>query len=112
MGPIEYNKRLSFGTISTTTNPNTGGPVRAFVPKFTVWGQIRRRTMANNYSVIANGLTDTQDVVIRHNKAVNDSLLVVMDNERYEIKNVSPDETQGFNKQDILTVQKVKKTGK
>ena len=59
MGPIEYNKRLSFGTISTTTNPNTGGPVRAFVPKFTVWGQIRRRTMANNYSVIANGLTDT-----------------------------------------------------
>lgn len=112
MSPIDFNKKIQFGTISTTTNPNTDGPMEAFVSKFTVWGQIRRRTMTNNYSVIANGLTDTQDLVIRHNPDVTDTLRVVMNNEQYEIVNVSTDETNGFNKLDILTVQKVKKTGK
>lgn len=111
MKTVEFNKRFQFGTLSTTTNPNTGGPVVEFVPDFTVWGMFRRRSMSNNYQAIVNSLTDTMDIAIRHNKAITMALEMMVDGERYEILNISPDETAGFNKLDILTVRQINRNG-
>lgn len=109
--PSDFNKKVEFGTVKSTTNPNTGANIFAFVPSFTLHYKPHTRTLNQQYLAIQASLSDTKVIVIRHNKNVTEALKVRLNKVVYDIVSISPDENFGFNKYDFVTIRKSTKVG-
>lgn len=105
--PSQFGKTCEFGTVETTENPFTGAEMPGeFVSKFKLHYKPHTRTLNQQYLAAQANLSDTRVIVVRHNKRVTDELMVRLDGIVFKIVQVSPDETQGLNKYDFITLRK------
>lgn len=109
--PSDFNKKVEFGTVKSTTNPNTGANIFAFVPSFTLHYKPHIRTLNQQYQATQASLQDSKVIVIRHNKSVTEALKVRLNKVVYDIVSISPDDNFGFNKYDFVTIRKSTKVG-
>lgn len=109
--PSDFNKKVEFGTVKSVLNPNTGVNTSSFVPSFTLHYKPHTRTLNQQYLAIQASLSDTKVIVIRHNKSVTEAQKVRLNNVVYGIVSISPDENQGFNRYDFVTIRKSTKVG-
>lgn len=109
--PSDFNKKVEFGTVKSTTNQNTGANIFAFVQSLTLHYKPHTRTLNQQYLAIQSGLSDTNVIVIRHNKSVTEALKVRLNKVVYDIVSINPDENFGFNKYDFVTIRKSTKVG-
>lgn len=101
------NKRAEFGTVKSVTGSDL---VRrpTFVSQFSLWYGSYNDTATLAYSKIGTDYQDSKTIVIRHNEAVSEPLLVMIDNVQYSIIQLQSDD-DGVNTFDLVTIQLVKK---
>lgn len=109
--PSDFKNKAEFGTVKSTTNPNTGANIFAFVPSFTLHYKPHTRTLNQQYLATQASLSDTKVIVVRHNNSVTDALKVRLNGIVYDIVLLSPDENHGFNRYDFVTIRKSTKVG-
>ncbi len=92
--PSRLNRRLAFGhkVDTDTVNPNTGETLQKFVADYTVWGGRLSMTFNQQLSLAGTGITNAVVFVIRHNEHVEDSMLIQIDNELYQIDHIEFDD--------------------
>lgn len=104
--PSDFNKKAQFGTIKSGFNPKNGNPITHFVPQIGLKYAPRTRTMTQQYTIAGTTLEDTILIVIRHNKAVNKKLIVMLpDKTYYDIASISPDDSNNVITYDIVTLK-------
>ncbi|KAA8327049.1 phage head closure protein [Leuconostoc carnosum] len=104
--PSDFNKKAQFGTIESGYNPKNGNPIKQFVPQIGLKYASRTRTMTQQYTIAGTTLEDTILIVIRHNKAVNKKLIVMLpDKTYYDIASISPDDSNNVITYDIVTLK-------
>lgn len=107
--PSRLNLRISFGTGQSTENGNSI-PIETYVESFSVWCGVWNRTYAEKFAAIGTEHQNDLTVIIRHNPAVNQSLLAQMVSDlstTYRVVDVAPDETPSPVSFDLVTMQKV-----
>ncbi|WP_439424830.1 phage head closure protein [Oenococcus alcoholitolerans] len=105
--PYNLTRRGSFGQNQQVPN-KAGGFSYQFISSFQRWYGVRRRTMNQNYQIYGSELQDTIDIIIRHDPTVNSKFTFQTKNgTQYQIVSISPDETDGLNTFDILTLKKI-----
>lgn len=106
-----FNHKISFGTIKTVENNNTGDYDESFVPTTTLHCALYNRSIAQSYQILGTSLEDTIVVVIRSTNKVNKQLLASYDDTVYQIVDVSKDSTGNPVAYDLLTLKKYVKKG-
>ena len=106
-----FNHKISFGTIKTVENNNTGDYDESFVPTTTLHCALYNRSIAQSYQILGTSLEDTIVVVIRSANKVNKQLLASYDDTVYQIVDVSKDSTGNPVAYDLLTLKKYVKKG-
>ncbi|MEY8701019.1 phage head closure protein [Streptococcus ferus] len=109
--PAEFNQLVEFGTIESVEDENTGINYAEFKSLFTLHAKTVRRSLYQTYQAEQAGLSDTKNIVIRHNAKVIDTLKCKMAGSVYDIVMVDSDDGFGFNRYDSLTLRKNKKIG-
>lgn len=109
--PVQFNKKAEFGTIESILNKNTGNYVAHFVAQFTLWCRHNTRSFSRQYQNTGKSEKDTPVIVIRHDNRVTDALLVRYQGQRYQIHDISPDDSNNAITYDYVTLEKVKKVG-
>lgn len=104
--PSEFNRRVAFGDVKTITNPHTGGKSKEFVADFAAWFAPRKRTLDQKYELVGTDLEDTSVVIVRHNKALADKQMALIDGIKYDIIDYSPDESFGVMANDYITLKR------
>lgn len=104
--PSDFNKTVKFGTIKSVMNEINGNTITSFVPVLSLKYAPRTRTMTQQYTILGTKLEDTIMIVIRHNKAVQEQLIVMLpDGKYYDIIGVSPDDSNNIITYDIVTLK-------
>lgn len=104
--PSDFNRKAQFGTVKTGYNPKNGNPITQFVSQIGLKYAPRTRTMTQQYTIAGTTLEDTILIVIRHNKAVNKKLIVMLpDKTYYDIVGISPDDSNNVITYDIVTLK-------
>ncbi|MBD9363843.1 phage head closure protein [Leuconostoc mesenteroides] len=104
--PSDFNKKVQFGTVKSVVNPNTGQKVKQFVSQIGLKYAPRTRSMTQQYSITGTSLEDTILIVVRHNKAINKKLIVMLpDKTYYDIVGISPDDSNNVITYDIVTLK-------
>ena len=112
INPLDFNQRATFGVNRTTgNNPKNGNPIKGFTPSFSRWFGFQKQSMNQRYTLEGNGVTDTVVIAIRHDLAVKKTFDVKIGDDVYSIYDISPDNSAGYNKFDVITLQKVTKNG-
>lgn len=109
--PSRLNRRVSFGTGQSTMNGN-GIPIETYVESFSVWCGVWNRSYAEKFAAIGTEHQNDLTLIIRHNAAVNQSLLAQMVDDpstTYRVIDVSPDESPDPVVFDLVTLQDVTK---
>ncbi|WJQ86098.1 phage head closure protein [Streptococcus parasuis] len=109
--PSDFKNKAEFGTVKSTTNPNTGANIFAFVPSFTLHYKPHTRTLNQQYLATQASLQDSKVIVVRHNKKLTEALKIRLNGIVYDIVLLSPDENHGFNRYDFVTIRKSTKVG-
>ncbi|GAX06947.1 hypothetical protein IWT25_02295 [Secundilactobacillus pentosiphilus] len=104
----QFNKRVEFGTIQSVYNRASGTNVPSFASQMALWAKQQRRSLNNQYKLMGTELQDSIVVIIRHNDAVNRSLLAKMNGTLYDIADISPDDSD-YMSYDYLTLSEHKK---
>lgn len=107
MKPSDFNKKAKFGTVKTVKNENTGSSKKEFTVICELWFAPKTRSLAIQYKLQGTDLESTREIVVRHNASVDNSMLVQIENERYDIVNVSSDDTNQAISYDYITIKKV-----
>lgn len=104
--PNQLNKQCQIGIMKTTVT-STGGKVSSLdeSKSKTVWYGSKMRTLALQYQLIGTQISDTFEIVVRHNPWFATSMCAVIDSKYYDIVNISPDETPNLQAFDILTLK-------
>ena len=104
--PSDFNKKAQFGTVKTGYNPKNGNSIKRFVSQIGLKYAPRTRTMTQQYTIAGTKLEDTILIVIRHNKAVNKKLIVMLpDKTYYDVVGISPDDSNNVITYDIVTLK-------
>lgn len=106
-----FNHKISFGTIKTIENNNTGDYDESFVPTITLHCALYNRSITQSYQILGTSLEDTIVVVIRSTNEVSKQLLASYDDAVYQIIDVSKDSTGKAVAYDLLTLKKYAKKG-
>ena len=106
-----FNHKISFGTIKTVENNNTGDYDELFVPTITLHCALYNRTIAQSYQILGTSLEDTIVVAIRATNKLNKQLLASYGDVVYRIVDVSKDSTGNLIAYDLLTLKKYAKKG-
>lgn len=106
-----FNHKISFGTIKTIENNNTGDYDESFVPTITLHCALYNRSITQSYQILGTSLEDTIVVVIRSTNEVSKQLLASYDDAVYQIIDVSKDSTGKAVAYDLLTLKKYVKKG-
>ena len=109
--PSDFRFKADFGTYQSTPNKFTGVSVPEFVKQFTLHYKPHTRTLNQENLAQENGESDTKIIVIRHNAKVIEGLVAVLNDIKYDIVRVSPNENFGLNRYDFITLRKHKKVG-
>lgn len=105
--PSDLNKRVAFTTIETGYNENNGNPEEVVKTLFTKWGAPKRRTLNQQYNIQGTDLQDTIVIGVRHDERILKSLGVNYKGVNYDIKDISPDDSNNVIRYDLLTIKKV-----
>ncbi|MDD9147350.1 phage head closure protein [Sporolactobacillus sp. CQH2019] len=108
--PSRLNQRVTFGVTQSVENDN-GIAEDQFVPSFTVWCGIYNRTLAEKFQVIGTEHSDDTQLIIRHNKDVDDQMFAQLNGDKsvtYQVIDVQPDESPNPVTFDLVTLKKVK----
>ncbi|WP_273707179.1 phage head closure protein [Leuconostoc mesenteroides] len=104
--PSDFNKKAQFGTIKSGYNPKNGNSIKQFVPQIGLKYAPRTRTMSQQYTIAGTKFEDTILIVVRHNKAINKKLIVMLpDKAYYDIVGISPDDSNNIITYDIITLK-------
>lgn len=107
--PHQLNKVAEFGVIEST--PNVAGiNVPHFVSKMKLHYARIKTTLTQKYLVAETSLSDTTNIAVRHNEQVQDMQQVKINDQVYNIVDVSPDDEM-YISYDFVTIRKVKKGG-
>lgn len=106
INPADFNKKVQLGDVETKTNEYTGAGYPDFVPVLTVWFASKTRTLSQSYQLQGTALENSRTIIIRHNSAVEELKVAVIDNAQYDIVNYSPDETSNIIRYDYLTLKR------
>lgn len=107
--PSDLNKTVAFTTIKSVQNPNNGSMSKKPVTLFTKKGAQRRRTLNQQYSALGTTIEDSIVIGVRHDSRITKALSVLWKGEKYEILDISPDESNTYITYDLITVKKVSK---
>lgn len=106
-----FNHKISFGTIKTVENDNTGDYDESFVPTITLHCALYNRTITQNYQILGTSMEDTIIVAIRSTNKVSKQLLASYGDVVYQIVDISKDSTGKSIAYDLLTLKKYVKKG-
>lgn len=106
--PDQFKHMAEFGTIESYENPYTGIEVSEFVPQFKLHYANINTTLSMKYQTIDTQFEGTMNIAIRHNKKVEDSMLVKIDAKEYKIMDLSPSD-DGYISYDILNIKRTTK---
>lgn len=106
-----FNHKISFGTITTVENDNTGDYDESFVPTITLHCALYTQSITQRYQILGTSLEDTIIVAIRSTNKVNKQLLASYGDEVYQIVDVAKDSTGKSVAYDLLTLKKYVKKG-
>lgn len=106
-----FNHKISFGTIKTVENDNTGDYDELFVPNITLRCALYNRTIAQSYQILGTSLEDTTVVAIRSTDKVSKQLLASYGGVTYQIVDIVKDSTGNLIAYDLLTLKKYVKKG-
>jgi SPP1 family predicted phage head-tail adaptor len=106
--PSRLNRRIEFDSMQSYETPQ-GVSKEKLSPIFTVWGAVYNRTINQQYKLVGTKLEDTLTIIIRHNKQVNNQMVIKLDNQQYNIVDIKPDESEQPIAYDVLTLKEVTK---
>lgn len=100
--------RIEFGVFGATDkkNPNTGKPIKGFVPKFKRWAGLWTLTQTQAITLAGSDIEDAVVFFVRHDENITGKLSIRKGDQVYAIKNISYDDglsTDGF---DLITCQR------
>ena len=101
-----FNHKISFGTIKTVENDNTGDYDELFTPTFTLHCALYNRTIAQSYQILGTSLEDTIVVAVRSTNKMNKQLLASYGDVVYQIVDITKDSTGNLVAYDLLTLKK------
>ncbi|TYC50758.1 head-tail adaptor protein [Weissella muntiaci] len=107
MKPSDFNHKAEFGKIETVKNNNTGSTSKKFVPVFSLWFAPKTRSIALQLQLQGTEQADTREIIVKHNKNLNETMLVKIDGEQYDIVNISSDDTNQIISYDYVTIKRV-----
>jgi SPP1 family predicted phage head-tail adaptor len=106
-----FNQKISFGTIKTVENNNTGDYDESFVPTISLHCALYNRSITQSYQILGTSLEDTIVVAIRSTNELSKQLLASYGDVVYQIIDVSKDSTGKPVAYDLLTLKKYVKKG-
>jgi SPP1 family predicted phage head-tail adaptor len=106
--PSRMNRTIQFGIVKSVTNTN-GVSVPSFVPQFTCYCAIFKRTINQTFTVLGTDQQDNITVIIRHNINVNNTLRAILNGVQYQVIDVESDETNNIIRYDTVILKKVTK---
>lgn len=106
-----FKNKISFGTIQTVENDNTGDYDEFFVPNIIFRCALYKRTTAQSYQILGTSLEDTIVVAIRSTDKVSKQLLASYGGVTYQIVDMIKDSTGNLIAYDLLTLKKYVKKG-
>lgn len=97
--------RLEFGHEQATdkVNPNTGKPIKEFVPEFERWAGKWSLRQSDILTLKGAGITNAMVFVIRHDESITSDYILRLDNKTFSIDNVSYDEGRTVDAYDLIT---------
>ncbi|QIL49858.1 phage head closure protein [Weissella coleopterorum] len=107
MKPSDFNKKAKFGMIKTVKNENTGSSKKEFVATCELWFAPKTRSLAMQYKLQGTDLESTREIIVRHNSSVDNSMVVQIGDDRYDVVNISSDDTNQTISYDYITLKKV-----
>lgn len=106
MRPAQFNRKVDFGNVESSQNPNNGSIKKTFVKAFSLWCAPRHRTLNQQYQIQGTALDNTKVIVVRHNKAVEGIKMAQIDGVMYDIVQYSPDESNAIISYDFVTLKR------
>lgn len=107
--PSQFNKVASFGKNVTYEDENTGMTRKGFKELFTLHYRNVKRTVTQQYSLLGTELENTKIIMIQHNDKVDDTMLVTIDGQQYNVVSIEVDESNVYLKYDYLTIKATQK---
>ncbi|MDG6191142.1 phage head closure protein [Lactococcus garvieae] len=107
----DFNKRITIGTIESVPNKNTGDNDADFVPQFSLWAKVQRRTANQSNTIYGTALEDSLVLAVRHDDRLSKALKVQYSGDVYDIVIHNKDESNNYLLYDYLTVRLFKKKG-
>lgn len=104
--PYQFNHSVTFCKLITKTD-EAGTNFNDFEPVFSLHFAPIKKTLNQKYQLIGTALENTRLIAIRHNDKVNDYQYVQINNEPFEIVDVSSDNTM-YIAYDLLTLKQFK----
>lgn len=109
INPLEFNERCSFGRYQTVVNKKNGNKTNEFVPEFDRWFGYLTQTLDQQFTLLGINKRNTKMIAVRHDRDINESLQVEIEDEVYDIVLISSDERAARETYDLLTLAKVEK---
>lgn len=103
--PHQFNHKVYFGSFKTFINENSGNLNDGFVSDFSLWCSPYMRSINQRFSLEGTKLADTITIIVRHNKRINNKLIVQYKGDLYKIVDLSIDDSNSYLKYDYLTLK-------
>ncbi|VTZ91461.1 phage head closure protein [Limosilactobacillus mucosae] len=111
INPSRMRFRIEFGKEKATDqfNPNTGKPIKGFVPEFERWAGQWSLTQTQQITLAGAGITKAVVFFIRHDSNITDEYEIRKDGDIFTIHSIAYDDGLTADGFDLITCQKVVK---
>lgn len=107
--PNEMNRKAEFGQIKTIQNENTGSMKNDFVREFSLFYAPVERGLTIESKLDGTRFEDTITIAVRHNKAVNDTMMVKLGSTDYKIVKIQADDSNNYASFDKIILKEQRK---
>ncbi|MBM7617254.1 SPP1 family predicted phage head-tail adaptor [Weissella uvarum] len=107
--PYELNRKADFGTVKSVQSSTTGAMREQFIKEMSLYYAPVERGLTMESKLEGTKFEDTISIAVRHNKALQESMVVKLADVQYKIVKIQPDDSNNYVTYDKIILKKVEK---